>query len=602
MMDKMRSAGFMKTVLWIALAGFIGFIVFQWGMDISGRGDKGPYAGIVGVVNGQEIRWEQFRDARWRTVQQMKGQQEGAELTERDYEQATQRAWDELVSAILQSQEITKRGITVTDPEISFHVRHNPPEFVTRAEAFQTEDGQFDTTKFRQALDDPRVPWISVENYFRSVLPFHKLQDQVLATVRVTDLEVKQDYINTNEKVKVRYLFFGPQEYTDSVTEASEAEIQEYYNEHRDDYKQEEQRKVDYVMFKKEPSPEDSAAVKKQIDELHERLKSGEDFAEMAGIYSEDIASRENGGDLGFFGQGSMVKPFEDVAFNLEIGEMSEPVLTRYGWHIITVTDKKKENDEDQIQASHILLKIEPSEKTLEKLRYATEDFAQSCQEIGFDSLAATNSLEVKQSAYFRKEKYIPGVGYMPVAVNFAFRSKIGTTSDVFEDQNTYFVFRVADEKKAGYKPLDEVTAQVQSTVLKEKRMTLAKIKAQGIADSLAAGFTFDQVAERCSLEVKETDLFNRTGYVSGVGKYENFIGTAFKLEQDHISKVLETQRGYYIIQKIGHQPIDEAKFEEEKGTLKNALLQQKRNETYNLWFADLKERADIKDYRNLYF
>jgi len=72
MMNKMRSGPFIKTVLWVALAGFVGFIVFQWGMDITGRGGGGPHAGVIGEVNGHEIRWDAFRDARWRIVQQMK--------------------------------------------------------------------------------------------------------------------------------------------------------------------------------------------------------------------------------------------------------------------------------------------------------------------------------------------------------------------------------------------------------------------------------------------------------------------------------------------------------------------------------------------------
>ena len=577
------------------------FSVLHWRMDFRSIMESGPPRGVIGVVNGHQIRWEQFRDARWQAIQQMR-QQGNAELTERDYEEATQRTWDELVSVILQSQEIKKRGIVVTDKEISFHVRNTPPDFVTQAEIFQNEEGQFDTTKFRQALNDPNVPWLQVENYFRSILPFQKLQNQVLATVRVTDLEVRQDYLNKNEKVKVDYLFFGPQEFASSITEASDDEILQYYNEHKEDYSQEAQRKVDYIQFSKQPGPDDSASVKKDIDDLHEKLKSGEDFAELASIYSEDVASREKGGDLGFFGQGSMVKPFEDVAFGLEVGELSEPVLTRYGWHIITVTEKKKEDDEDQIKASHILLKIEPSGETLKNIEQAAEEFAQSSPEIGFDSLAAVKNLEVKESPFFRKESYIPGIGYFPVAVNFAFRSKIGAISNFYEDTKAYYVFRLADEKKAGYRPFDEVKDVAKNALLKEKRMVLAKARAHDITDSLARGLTFDQVAEACSLEVKETDLFNRTGYVSGVGKYENFIGTAFKMEQDQISEVIETQRGYYIIQKIDHQSIDEAMFEEEKETLKLSLLQQKRMAAFNQWYADLKERSDIEDYRDLYF
>ncbi|UCE20435.1 MAG: peptidylprolyl isomerase [Gemmatimonadota bacterium] len=602
MMGKMRSAGFMKTVLWIALAGFVGFIVFQWGLDISGRGGSARNAGVIGEVNGQEVRWETFRDTRWQAIQQMKAQRGETELTERDYEQASQKAWDDIIAVILQRQEIVKRGITVSDPEISFHIRHNPPEYITQAEIFQNEQGQFDTTKFQQALDDPRVPWIQVENYFRAFLPLQKLQNQVMATVRVTDNEVRQDYIQKNEKVKVRYMFFGARDFVDSLDEASDEEILAYYNNNKEEYTQEAQRKLDYVQFNKNPSPEDSADVKREIQELHERIANGEDFAELASIYSEDIGTRENGGDLGFFGRGNMVKPFEDAAFGLDIGALSEPIQTQYGWHILKVTDRKKEDGEEQVKASHILLKIEASEATLEKLRYAAEDFAQSCQEVGFDSLAALDSLEVQQTRFFGQAGYIPGIGYMQRGVNFAFNSKIGATSDVNEDQKAYYVLRLADETEAGYQPLEDVRDKVKTAVLNEKRMVLAKAKARSIADSLARGLTFDQVTAACSLEIEETDPFARSGYVSGVGRDENFIGTAFTLEQDQLSDVIEASRGFYIIQKMDFQPIDEATFELEKENLKQTLLQQKQSETYTAWFNDLKEKADIKDYRNMYF
>ena len=190
----------------------------------------------------------------------------------------------------------------------------------------------------------------------------------------------------------------------------------------------------------------------------------------------------------------------------------------------------------------------------------------------------------------------------MKRGVNFAFNSKIGATSDVYEDQKAYYILRVAGTKKAGYQPLEDVRDEVKTAVLNEKRMALAKAKTQSVADSLAKGMTLDQVAETCSLEINEPDFFARAGYVSGVGRDETFTGTAFTLNQDQTSDIVETQRGYYIIQKVDFKPFDEAAFEEEKETLKRALLQQKQNEVYSSWFNDLKENSDIKDYRDQYF
>ncbi len=577
------------------------FFSHGWLFNITRDIRSVPGQGVIGVVNGEKIQWEKFRDARWQNIQQIKQQKGDAELTERDYEQATQKAWDDIVSVILQQKEIRKRGIRVTDPEISFQIRHNPPDFITKAEAFQT-NGQFDTTKFQQALSNPDVPWLQVEEYMRSLLPFQKLQDQVLATVRVTDMDLRQDYVNKNEKVKVRYLFTGPQDFTDAITDVPEQELSTYYNDHKEDFKQAAQRKLRYVMFTKAASRADSTDVKQRIDDLYGKIKAGEDFGELASIHSEDPGSRENNGDLGFFKRGSMVKPFEDAAFRLPIGGLSEPVQSQFGWHLIKITDRKEENGEEQVKASHILLKIGPSEETLDAQRMAAEEFAQSLADMPFDSLAGSKGLPVQESRFFEKASTIPGLGYLPAVANFAFRSDIGATTEVQEDEKAFYVFQLADQKKEGLKPFEEVKEQVKTAALKDRRMALAKSRAAQIATSLKGSSSLEQVASADSLEVKETDFFARSGFVAGVGKFESFIGAAFGLQPNEISDMIETTRGYYFVQQIARQPIDESKFAAEKESLKQALLQQKKNDAYTQWFNALKESAEIVDFRDMYF
>jgi len=111
--------------------------------------------------------------------------------------------------------------------------------------------------------------------------------------------------------------------------------------------------------------PRSLEEAKKKAEELYQRLKQGEDFAQLARQYSEDSASADKGGDLGFFGRGQMVKPFEEKAFSLKMGEISEPVLTEYGYHIIKVEEKKA----DQVRARHILIKGTDPQKELDRLR-----------------------------------------------------------------------------------------------------------------------------------------------------------------------------------------------------------------------------------------
>ncbi|KYO65500.1 foldase protein PrsA [Thermovenabulum gondwanense] len=111
----------------------------------------------------------------------------------------------------------------------------------------------------------------------------------------------------------------------------TEEEMKSYFNEHKDEFAQKEQVRARHILVDDE----------KLANEISAKLKNGQDFAELAKQYSKDTASKESGGDLGFFSRGDMVKEFEDAAFSLKVGEISSPVKTQYGYHIIKVEEKK---------------------------------------------------------------------------------------------------------------------------------------------------------------------------------------------------------------------------------------------------------------------
>jgi peptidyl-prolyl cis-trans isomerase C len=123
-----------------------------------------------------------------------------------------------------------------------------------------------------------------------------------------------------------------------------EKEVKGYYDSHPDSFKQPEQVRASHILMKVDPQVDASqkAAARKKLEELRQRLLKGEDFVVLAREYSEGPSSVK-GGDLGYFGRGQMVKPFEDAAFALDIGELSDVVETRFGYHIIKVTGKKPE-------------------------------------------------------------------------------------------------------------------------------------------------------------------------------------------------------------------------------------------------------------------
>ncbi len=124
----------------------------------------------------------------------------------------------------------------------------------------------------------------------------------------------------------------------------SEKEVKGYYDSHPDSFKKPEQVRASHILMKLDPKADASqkAAARKKLEELRQRLLKGEDFVALAREFSEGPSSVK-GGDLGYFGRGQMVKPFEDAAFALNIGDLSDVVETRFGYHLIKVTEKKPE-------------------------------------------------------------------------------------------------------------------------------------------------------------------------------------------------------------------------------------------------------------------
>ena len=159
----------------------------------------------------------------------------------------------------------------------------------------------------------------------------------------------------------------------------TQVEIDKYYNEHKSEYTNA-QVKASHIIIKTqnddgtEMSQDKVDSAKKQIDEIYAKIKAGEDFAKLAKQYSQD-ASKDAGGDLGFFSKGQMVKEFEEVAFSMKVGEVSEPFKTKYGYHVVKLTDKK-EDTTDPKQVKEFLkgtLQQEKFTKYVEELKKAAK-------------------------------------------------------------------------------------------------------------------------------------------------------------------------------------------------------------------------------------
>ena len=587
-----------KQILWIVIAAFVGTIIFAWGMEFSAKNKK---AGVIATVNGEDIQalvFQQYYDQALRQTEKEKG-----DIDEQTSYQIRDEVWNNMVNQVLLNREIEKRGIKVTDAELYEYLRRYPPKELQENPAFQTKDGKFDYQKYLQALNDPRVPWKQVEDYIRPNLQMAKLQQSIITMVRVTDDETKQYYLDQNEKIKVAYLLVPSFQFQGENIQVSDNEINAYYQEHKKDFEGDQAADLNYVMFEKKPSQADEDETKKRIQEIKDDILAGEDFAEMAKDYSEDKASAVNGGDLGWFKKGMMVLAFEEAAFSLKPGEISDPVKTQFGWHLIKVIDRKTEGGSVEVKASHILLKVTPSEETLAQIKGAADDFAEKVSKNEFSKTAEESDLPVQETGWFVPGANIRDVGKNSQVDEFAFNNDVGKASDIFETAKGFYIFQIKAKRPAGLATLDEVKATIKQMLSKDKADSLAQEKAQSIYSQIKAGKSLKVAAEQNNATYAEPAEFTVSSPPPEIKAAPEFIGKAFSLiSSGQISSPVRTGLGSFIIQLVSRSVPSDSLFAAAKDSINYVVLQKKQGQIYQDWFSRIRKQADIKDYRSSYY
>jgi peptidyl-prolyl cis-trans isomerase D len=609
MMKTMRNAA--KPVYLVVILAFVGTIIFAWGMEFTSKGKKNP--NVAGIINDQEISYEVFSRAYENKQQEML--QSGEEPTEAKIAEIREAAWNGIVQEVLVNQQIAKNKIVVTEEELAQYVPVVPPGEFQKIPEFQTNN-QFDMSKYQKYIQDlansqdPRAEQMlmGIEQSVKAQVLNYKLQELITAGAVVPRSSVYDQYVNQNEKMQVKFLFISTANIDTSDIKPSDSEIKARYEADKEsNYKVDQTATVRYIQINKAPTQIDADSVKNEIFQVYNRVIGGADFAEVAKEISQDN-SAANGGDVGWMTRGRMVKPFEDAAFGLKkIGDISQPVQSQYGWHIIKLTGRKMEKDSknptgpevEQIQVSHILLKVAMSEKSHAILKEQAEKIRQAAIVSNLDQAAKEQNQTVQETKPFTKGGSIPGIGNNPQINTLGFDGKAGTISDIIETQRAIFIVTPGTKKPAGYKSFDEVKDQLARVLRAEKISDKALAKGETMYKEMTSqGLTLEALGARYNMPVTTTDPFARYEFVKNVGSDPGFIGASFTLsESKRLSKPVKGQTGCYLIEYVSHVPVDISKYNTIADSLYNDAYTKKRNDIWQSWFKDMMDKAKIENY-----
>ena len=338
--------------------------------------------------------------------------------------------------------------------------------------------------------------------------------------------------------------------------------------------------------------------VKEKADAVYRKAMNGEDFAELARTHSEG-PTRKAGGKLGAFTRGQMVKPFEEKAFAMKAGEISAPVRTRFGWHIIRVDKHTPAGEMPLAQATERIRK-----KLIEdRAQTAAYDAADTFYEATFedDDLAEVGRArdeKVFQTDLFTQTAGPKGVGDRREFAATAFSLNPGEISDIQELADGFYLIQVNEKRPATVPDFEAVADRVREDWLRGQRKELAKAKADQLQAMLAKGErSLEEIADAEGLSVKTSDFFSRGGAIPGLGSDPALSAAAFGLTKESplAEKAVQGQKGYFLIRLKERRPPADDAFEKVREQISRQLRAQKQNRVYAELVSHLRQDAEIE-------
>jgi peptidyl-prolyl cis-trans isomerase D len=628
MLDRMRRhKGWLKWSLAIVILAFIILYIPSF-MDrgIAGNND------VVASVEGRDITVGRFRQQYQRQMQAYRAQF-GGNVDERMLKQLgiDQRIVQQMIEEETGLAEASRLGISATDEEVRIRIATMPG---------LQENGQFiGEQRYRQLLESLNPPTTThdFEEQIRRGVTLEKLRAALTNWIILDDKEVEQEFKRRNEKVKLAVVSFPADKFREGL-DATDAELTAYYEAHKNELKIPEKRKVKYALadmqairnrtqispqdiqrayednLQQYSTPEqvrashillktegkDDAAVKKQAEGLLAQLEAGADFAQLATKYSEDDASKTNGGDLDFFPKGKMVPEFDKVAFSMKPGEISDVVKTQFGYHIIKVTDKKAASTRplEEVRAQ-IEDQLKWERAQAEAQRVADDVAPKLKKPADFDTVAKGRGLTVGDSGLFSKDEPISGLGVAPAVAERAFELKDGEVSEPIRTPQGLAFITVTGKQDSYVPKLDEVKAKVREEVLKKKAVDVARQKAATIGAQMKAG-NFNAAAKAAGLDVKTTEFIARGAPIGDVGVSPAVDAVAFTMQPGAVSDPIVTENGTVIVKMLERQDPAPADMTSGKATVKTELLNERRSRFYASYMNKARERMKVNINREL--
>ncbi len=620
-----------RIIFWVIIAAFVGTVFLVWGRG----GETGPTGSNAALqVNDTKISYEEYQSAYSNLYNLYQGIYRESFTPQLEKQlNLPQQALDQLISQALLMQEAEKTGFTISEEELVSSIATFP--------AFQ-QDGKFSRERYIQVLNYERTSPEQFEASQRRQLLVDKLREQLQQNITVTDDEIEaafrteNDKINLNfvrlmpasyenkvvvtedalleyftaqqedfrqpEKIALRYLQFDPSRYEKEVANFSDEELNRYYRRNIDLFEIKEQAKASHILIKVDKEADDiQKEVRRSLaTSILQQINEGEDFATLARAKSDDPGSATKGGDLGYFGRGTMVAPFDKAVFSMTPGEISELVETDFGYHII----KLEEYIEPGVKPLAEALDEVKNGLRTEKARQLAYEKAMDAYNINrksgdLDAAATANDLGIKETGLFDRTDAIDGIGREEAITAAAFSLRNDELARPVQTTQGIFLFKIKERQESRIPELKEVKAAVEAAYRKAKSADLAKEAADQLLAATLEMKSLNKAAKAAKVQVEETGLFSSSygAFVPRIGSIQELSDAAFALDSENpLAQSVFTQNESYILISLKKtETADMEKLDDaERKKIEDRLLAEKKEARLKDKLKELRDASQI--------
>lgn len=625
MLDQMRQhKGWLKWSLGLVVLAFVFLIP---GVSMSPMTDPTLPSNVIARVGEHEISLLQFQQI---YMQQLNNYrlQSGGDVSEEILRSLgiDRQILQQLIDEYAAITEAERLGLVVGDAEVRERIITLPQLQV---------NGQFiGDSAYYQLLQTQRPPInpTQFEEEIRQQIMLERLQTAVTSWMTVTDEEVAEEHRRRNEKVKVNIISFRASEFRDE-TEAtdddisllyeeeaanyevpekrqlrfllvdeseifdsltvSDDEVRQYYDTNISQYQTPGQVRASHILLRVDDEDTEEEVVERAAD-LATQARGGADFAELAREHSDDEGTVENGGDLGLFGRGRMVPEFEAAAFEMNEGDISDPVKSAFGYHVIQVTEKQEEITQpfETVQTTiQNLLKQERASSRSTALSRAIAAEVETPEDLA--QAAASRGYELQESGFAARGEPILGLGMAPQVSAQAFSIEPNEVAGVDTPSGPAFITVIATQDPY-IPPIEEVRDRVREDVIRKKSLALALERANEAAEVLKSADDFLSAAETAEFAVGTSELVARGASFPQVGISSPVEAVAFAMEPGAVSDVIQAANSAAIVHLVEKEDASEDDLATTQDALRNELLFSRQNQFFSAYMENAKERLDI--------